>query len=121
MPNSPKLNEQKMMEVLHGWRTIAPEKTFGGMTLEQYEAQVNKSLAPRQKLVALEDEKIEQQALRDSEDLITLKKVELVVAGVIADETHGSDSALYESMGYVRKSDRKSGLTRKRVNVPNPN
>ena len=113
---SPKQNEKKMMDVLIAWRTLAPEKMFGGMTLAQYEAQVNKSLAPRQRLLEIADEKIEQQALRESEDVITLKKVELVVAGIIADEEFGSDSALYEASGYVRKSERKSGLTRKKKN-----
>jgi hypothetical protein len=110
---SPKQNEKKMMEVLIAWRTIAPEKTFGGMTLAQYEAQVNNSLAPRQRLLEIADEVIEQQALRESEDEVTLKKVELIVAGIIADEEFGSDSALYGACGYVRKSERKSGLTRK--------
>jgi hypothetical protein len=31
-----------------------------------------------------------------------------------ADPTLGADSALYEAMGYTRRSERKSGLTRKR-------
>jgi hypothetical protein len=119
MPNSPKKNEKKMMDVLIAWRTIAPEKTFGGMTLAQYEAQVNRSLAPRQRLLEIADEEIEQQTLRDTEDAITLKKVELIVAGIIADEEHGSDSALYEASGYVRKSERNSGLTRKKKNGEN--
>jgi hypothetical protein len=39
--------------------------------------------------------------------------VQLVVNGVVGDPTFGPDSALYEAMGYVRKSERKSGLTRK--------
>jgi hypothetical protein len=120
MAKSPKDNEKKMMEVLNGWKNIAPDKTFGGMTLAEFEAQVNKSLAPRQRLVEIADEEIEQQALRDSEDTITLKNIEFVVAGVIADKDYGSDSALYEAMGYIRKSDRKSGLTRKKKNGQTP-
>jgi len=35
-----------------------------------------------------------------------------VVNGVLADPTEGPDSSLYEAMGYTRKSERKSGLTR---------
>jgi hypothetical protein len=120
MAKSPKDNEEKMMQVLHAWRTIAPDKKFGGLTLGEYEAQVNRSLGPRRRLVEIDDEKIEQQAMREFEDATTLKKVELIVAGVVADEEYGSDSALYEAMGYVRKSERKSGLTRKRVNGRTP-
>ena len=36
-----------------------------------------------------------------------------VVKAVVADKNYGDDSALYERMGYVRKSVRASGLTRK--------
>ena len=36
------------------------------------------------------------------------------IAKLKADPTEGDDSALYKAMGYVRKSDRKSGLTRKK-------
>lgn len=37
----------------------------------------------------------------------------MAVKGVVADPNFGDNSALYEAMGYIRKSDRKSGLTRK--------
>jgi hypothetical protein len=36
-----------------------------------------------------------------------------VVMAVVADKNYGDDRALYEKMGYVRKSVRASGLTRK--------
>ena len=114
MPNSPKQNEEKMKKVLNALKTIAPDKTFGGKTSATFETQVNKSLAPRQRLIEIADEEIEQQALRESEDVITMKDIELIIAGIIADPEFGSDSALYEACGYVRKSERKSGLTRKK-------
>src|SRR5437868_15435562 len=114
MANTPKKNEDKMLKVKNAWKNLAEEKTFGGMTLAQFETQVNASLAPRQRLDEIDDEKMEQQALRESEDEVTLGKIELVVAGIIADPAYGSDSALYEACGYVRKSERKSGLTRKK-------
>jgi hypothetical protein len=34
---------------------------------------------------------------------------------VVADPTEGANSALYEACGYIRKDNRKSGLTRKKV------
>lgn len=120
MPYSPKEMEDKMLKVLNAWRTLAPTKMFAGITLEMFEAQVNKSLAPRKRLNALEGEKIQQMADRDTEDKKTMNNVLSVVAGVVADPTEGADSALYEAMGYVRKADRKSGLTRKRVQPAQP-
>lgn len=114
MAKNPKENEEKMTQVLNAWKTLAPAKSFGGMTAAQFETQVKKSLAPRQRLDQLEDEKREQIALRDDEDEISMSKVQLIVNGVLADPDEGEDSALYEAMGYIRKSARKSGLTRKK-------
>jgi hypothetical protein len=118
---SPKDNEIKMKKVLNALKTIAPGKSFGGMTDATFEVVVGDSLAPRQRLVEIADEEIEQQTIRESADEITMKKVELIVAGIIADPEYGSDSALYEACGYVRKSERKSGLTRKKTNGQTPN
>ena len=114
MPKSPKENEDKMLKVLNAWKTLAPAKKFGGMTVEEYEQQVEKSLAPRRRLDEIEDERLQQQALRENYDQETMDKAQLVVNGVLADPTEGANSALYEAMGYIRKDDRKSGLTRKR-------
>jgi transcriptional regulator with XRE-family HTH domain len=36
-----------------------------------------------------------------------------VIKGVVGDPNYGDDSNLYEAMGYVRKSERASGLTKK--------
>ena len=121
MPKSPKINEDKMMKALNALKTLAPGKKFGNKGSDEFEIQVNKSLAPRQRLGELDDEKLEQQTLRDAEDIKTLKMLESLVAGVVADDEFGSDSALYEAMGYVRKSDRKSGLTRKKKEPSQPN
>ena len=37
-----------------------------------------------------------------------------VVNGVVGDPAYGDDSPLYGAMGFVRKSERKSGLTKKK-------
>ncbi len=115
MPKSPKDNEEKMLKVLNAWKTLAPDKTFGGMTAAQFETQINKSLAPRQRLIEIEDERMLEQTLREAQDMMTMNNVQQIVNGVLADPSEGPNSALYEAMGYVRKDDRKSGLTRKRV------
>jgi hypothetical protein len=89
------------------------------MTLAQFETQVGKSDAVRERLEALDDELKQEQANRQSEDATTLKNCDSIVKSVIADPDYGDDSALYEAMGYVRKSDRKSGLTRKKNETVN--
>lgn len=114
MPNSPKKNEEKMKKALNALKTLAPNVKFNGKGVEELEAQVNRSLAPRQRLVEIADEETEQQALRESEDVKSLAMIEKIVAGIIGHDDYGKDSALYEAFGYIRESDRKSGLTRKK-------
>lgn len=103
--------------MLNAWETLAPDKSFGGMTLAQFRAAVQPSQAARERIEDLEDQRKQAIADRDRADEDSLSKAQLVINGVIGDPTAGPDSALYEAMGYTRKSERKSGLTRKR-NTP---
>jgi hypothetical protein len=117
MPN-PKKIEEKIERMLNAWRTLAPDKTFGGMTLAQFEAAAAPSLAARQKIGALEAQATDAYAERDRSDEAFEAKAKLVVAGVLADPTEGDDSALYGAFGYTRASEQKTGLTRRKRNQP---
>lgn len=119
MPKSPGNNEEKMLKVLNALKTLAPDKKFGNKGVAELEAQVEKSLAPRRRIDELDDERTEQVALREAEDEKTLKMIDQIVAGIIADDEYGDDSALYEAAGYIRRSQRKSGLTRKKTEDKN--
>ncbi len=118
MAAGPKGIQEKIEKMVNAWETLAPNKTFGGMTLAQFQAAVQPSQAARQRINDLEAQRTQAQAERDRADEESLAKVQLVVNGVIGDPTEGPDSALYEAMGYRRKSERKSGLTRKRNSTP---
>jgi hypothetical protein len=61
----------------------------------------------------LENKLIAAQNQRDDADQISSDTVQLVVNAIKGDTTEGPDSELYEAMGYVRNSERKSGLQRK--------
>lgn len=117
MASGPKGNEQKIQRMLNAWETLAPDKTFGGMTLAQFRTAVQPSQAARERIEDLEDQLKQAITDRDRADDDSLAKAQLVINGVVGDPTEGPDSALYEAMGYTRKSERKSGLTRKR-NTP---
>ncbi|HEY6187446.1 MAG TPA: hypothetical protein VIW80_07200 [Pyrinomonadaceae bacterium] len=84
------------------------------MTLAQFQAIAQPAQAARQRLNDLEDQLKQSITDRDNADNAFLVKARQVVNGVLADPTEGPDSALYEAMGYTRKSERKSGFTRKR-------
>jgi hypothetical protein len=113
MPNSPKNTAEKIEKMVNAWRTLAPAKSFGGMTLAQFEATAEPSRAARRKIEELDAQRADAVIERDTADEAFDAKARFVVAGVLADPTEGPDSALYEAFGYTRTSERKSGLTRK--------
>jgi len=105
--------EEKLQRIRNAWRTLAPEKSFGGMTLAQFEAACAPSNETRAEIAELQDKTTQAMARRDAADDVTASKMQLAVAGVLADPTEGADSALYAAFGYTRRSERKTGLTRK--------
>ena len=113
MAKSPKDTEEKLERMLNAWRTLAPNKSFGGMTLAQFEAAIAPSLNTRQRIKDLENQLEEAKADRDEADVTSNAKAQQVFNGVLADPTEGPDSPLIASFGYTRKSERKTGLTRK--------
>ena len=114
MPMSPKDNEEKMERMLNAWAALAPGKSFGGMTLTQFETAAAPARAARQRIDDLNNQMTQAINEREQADEAFAAKAQLVVNGVVGDPDEGPDSALYEALGYTRKSQRKSGLTRKR-------
>ena len=114
MADTPKENETKYTRFLNAVTTLAPDKTFGGVKLDEFTLQVGKSNAPRRKILELKDEITQQETERNSADSVTMKMCERIKNGVVADPAFGDDSALYEAFGFIPRSNRKSGLTRKK-------
>lgn len=118
MTMSPKSLEAKMERMLNAWRTLAPDKSFGGMTLAQFEAVLAPAKAARQRIKDLDDQRTQAVADRDAADGVSTDRMQRVVNGVLADPDFGPDSALYEAFGYTRESQQKSGLTRAHKETP---
>lgn len=115
MHGGPKNLAEKIEKMINAWRTLAPNKSFGGMTLAQFEAAAEPARAARRKLEEIDAQRADIVIERDAADAALDTKAKFVVAGVLADPTEGSDSALYAAFGYTRTSERKSGLTRKGI------
>ena len=116
--NTPKANEEKMRKMQNAWETLAPAKSFGGMTLAQFKTATARPLDSRARLEVLQDQVSAEANTRDDEDEAWFVIARRVIAGVAADPTEGTNSPLYEAMGRVRDSERKSGLTRKKADSP---
>ena len=117
-PGSPKAIEEKMDKMINAWQELASNKSFGGMTLAQFQAAATPAQQARQRIDDLENQMAQALIERDTADEIFLAKAQQVVAGVLADATEGPNSALYAAFGYTRKSERRSGLTRKGSKSP---
>lgn len=112
MPTSPNKIEARLNNFLSAWETLRPAKTFAGLTFEQFQAKLQPSFSARASIVTLENQILAAQNQRDDADKSSLATIALVVNAVKGDPEEGDDGELYEAMGYVRKSERKSGLTR---------
>lgn len=112
MGNSPKENIARLQQILNAWEEQASEKKFGATTLEEFRVFVNRCLASRARIDALEQQMTQAITERENADDAALAVASQIVNGVRADPTEGPNSALIEGMGYKRASERKSGLHR---------
>jgi hypothetical protein len=110
MPWTATVVEDKIRQVQTAWENLAPTQSFGGMTLEQFHARVKPSVDARATIANLENQLRATYNSREASDREAAEGIILVVNGVRADPQQGEDSALYEAMGYVRKSERRSGM-----------
>ena len=113
MSDSPKDIEARLRMILNAWKTLAPDKQFGGMTVQQFETFIQPSFDARQQLDVLDDQRTNLLTTRETADDASIAKANAIVAGIAAHPEFGDDSALYEAVGRTRRSERASGLTRK--------
>lgn len=118
MPPNPSEGEARLDNLFESWEEIAPTAVLFGMTLTQAKAKVKPSLETRATIKQLDKQRKVAQVERDVADVSSLAFVQDVVNAVKGDPNFGEDSALYAALGYVRKSDRKSGLTRASHDAP---
>lgn len=95
------------------WRELAPAAKFAEMTLAEFEAAVTPPEALRAEIKALEKQLEGKKTARSDADKAVGNLLELVINSVRGTPGFGRDSDLYRACGYVRKSERKSGLSRK--------
>jgi hypothetical protein len=114
---NPKITGDHLDAIIAGWDEHAKDATFSGFTLAQFKLKVKPSLDTRAEIETLERQLDASRVNRDNADVDSKVFAELVVNSVKGDSAFGENSALYASFGYVRKDDRKSGLTRAANNV----
>lgn len=111
---SPKMIEEKLRQAINAWEQMAPAKSFG-MTVDEFKAALKPSFDVRDKLADLADQTTKAINDRAGFDQASLALLQRVLNSILADPTEGPDSSLVEGFGLVRKSERKTGLTRKKT------
>lgn len=95
------------------WGELAPDESFGGMTLTEFESATEPAMAVRDRISVLKAQAAAALHQRKLADERLRQTLILVINAVRGAPTHGEDSPLYRALGYVPKSARGSGLTRK--------
>ena len=104
---------QRLTTLFEVWTELRPAKTFAGMTLEQFKAAVGPSLDARVRLEHARKEVDAAIVARDNADRQSNVLADRLAAAFVAEEEEGYNGVLYAKLGYVRKADRNSGLTRR--------
>jgi hypothetical protein len=96
------------------WAEGAPTVTFKGITQAAFQSDIQAAAAADQEIAALEAQLKMKKATRDERYRALSDSSVKVRDGVEGQEDYGLEHVIYEAMGFVRPSDRKSGLTRKK-------
>ena len=114
MANYNKQIKAKASQVLSAWGTLSKDDTFAGMTLAQFTQLVSAVDTQSNNMAGMVAQYYGGLKQRDDLHQTLNDSAMAVVNAVKADlAKHGPDSPLYKAMGYVPKSERASGLTRK--------
>ena len=113
MAAAQKSDFEKTQTIHSGWKNLRAKKSLAGLTLPQFEARIDPINTSRTAVIELENLLKAAINARDAADKAAFALATRVVNAVKADEAEGEDGELYEAMGYVRKSERKTGLSRK--------
>lgn len=111
---------EKLEETEAAWETNAPEAKFYNLTLAQFKAQVQLSRDARVQTASRKQQYETAKNQQKDVDKVNLGLEKNVAKAIAGDPNFGEDSDLYEGTGRVRKSERKTGLTRKKKVEPKP-
>ncbi|CAN5397543.1 hypothetical protein BH10ACI3_BH10ACI3_27430 [soil metagenome] len=101
--------------VMHdAWVEGAIGVNFYGISQTEFLADIQTVTANEAAIADLEAELKMKRELRDDQFFALDQKRSKIGQGVAGSADYGNDSPLYGAMGFVRKSEKKSGLTRKK-------
>ena len=109
----------RLAEVLDAWEKMRPEKSFYGMTLQEFKHRVRPFTDALKEILDMESRVAHAVSKRDAAAPNTRDLMQGVVNAVKGDPTEGGEKGeLYSAMGYIPISQRATGLKRVRKDPP---
>lgn len=105
---------QRRAQFLSSWQEFAPEMTFAGFTLAQFEEETMKPLDVRKEMADLKTKLKGLKLKRDKADDTQTKLFVLIAHAIRGSQLYGEDCEFYRSLGFVPKSERKTGTVRRK-------
>ncbi len=115
MPLNNKQVRERVTKMNSAWAQGAPTVTFRGITQAAFQADIQGAAADDQAIDEMEAQLKMKKTARDERYKKLNNNSNSVRDGVEGHSDFGPDHPIYEAMGFVRTSDRKSGLTRKKT------
>lgn len=104
--------KDRALQIRRAWAEFAPEASMAGMTLSQFEAEITTLQELQNDILDLNTQLDGKRTDRSIEEDRLKKVLARVVNSIKGSPEHGPDSKFYDGCGFVRDSDRKSGLHR---------
>lgn len=115
MANRNKEIRERVTKMNNAWAQGAPTAVFKGITQAAFQADIAGAAADDQEIADLEAQVKIKKTARDERYKGLSDTSVKVRDGVEGHADFGPDHPIYEAMGFVRTSDRKSGLSRKKT------
>jgi hypothetical protein len=100
-------------QFLSSWLEFAADVTFAGLTLAQFEEKSKTPLDARKSISEVQTKLRGLLLDRQKADKLLNEDMILIAHAIRGNELFGEDCALYRSLGFVPKSERKRGQGRK--------
>jgi hypothetical protein len=108
----------KRDQIIASWREFAPDAVFANLTLAQFEVESRKPLELQERMRSLQTQlkgvKIERDVSNDAANDLFVS----VTNSIRGNTDYGLNSALYRSLGYVPKAERKRPVRQSKKNPP---
>ena len=112
----------RAQQTLSAWRQFGPDVEFAGIKSSVLEAQMRNAQVVRDQILAAETLLDRLRMARDHGERALSEQLTLIGYGVCGHQDFGDDCALYRAMGYVPRSENRSGRPRKpkTLSFPSP-